>query len=281
MARPSLGGAIAVLAAAGGLLAGQIGASASATYASTAVGYDISYPQCTAAYPNGSFGIVGVNQGYPFSYYNSCFSSEWAYASTTPSASLYINTGYDPSYTNSTDGRHATADCLSKSSTIRGSSSQQKAWAVGCSEVQRSVGYASCQNPTAPSVCGNVVQPAAWWLDVETANSWCGRPGTRCKDLTLNQYTLQGAIDTLETATQNPSGAPVGIYSTPSAWSTIVGSNSVTNVAANWRATGLTSDSQAQAYCSGNGFTRLASGSYPPVWLVQFLPGGYDADYAC
>ena len=281
MARYSLGGGIAILAAAAGLLVGQIGASAASAYASTAVGYDISYPQCSAAYPNGSFGIVGVNQGYPFTYYNSCLPGEWAYASTTPSASLYVNTGYDPGYTNATDGRHTTPDCLSKSSAVSGSSAQQKAWAVGCSEAERSVGYASCQNPTTPNACTQTVQPAAWWLDVETANSWCGRPGTHCKDLTLNQYTLQGVIDTLETPAENPTGAPVGIYSTPSAWTTIVGNNSVTNVSADWRATGLTSESQAQTYCSSNGFTRLAGGSYPPVWLVQFLPGGYDADYAC
>lgn len=281
MRRHSVAAGVAVLAAGAGLLVGQIAASASSPYASTAVGYDISYPQCNAAYPNGSFGIVGINQGYPFTYYNSCFTSEWAYASTTPSPSLYVNTGYDPSYTNSTDGRHTTSDCLSKSSAVRGSSSQQKAWAVGCSEAQRSVAYASCQNPTEPSACATTVQPAAWWLDVETANSWCGRPGTRCKDLTLNQYALQGVIDTLETPAENPAGAPVGIYSTPNAWTTIVGSNTVSNVSANWRATGLTSDAQAQAYCSGNGFTRLAGGSYPPVWLVQYLPGGYDADYAC
>jgi hypothetical protein len=275
MGRHSLAGALAALGAAAGLILGQVGASAS-TYPTGSVGYDISYPQCGTTYPGGSFGIVGVNQGYPFTYYNSCFTSEWTYAGTTASPSLYINTGYDPSYTNSTDGRHTTPDCLSKSSAVIGNNSQQLAWAVGCSEAERSVGYASCQNPTTPDSCTTTVQPAAWWLDIETANSWCGRPGTRCKDLSLNQYTIQGTLDTLHSASENPAGAPVGVYSTPNAWTKIVGQYQISGITADWQATGVTSASQAKSYCSTSGFAGAA-----PVWLVQFLPGGYDADYAC
>jgi len=273
MGRHTVAGGLAVVAAAAGLVAGQLGAFAS-SYGSGGVGYDISYPQCGTAYPGGSFGIVGVNQGYPFTYYNACFTSEWSYAGNTASPSLYINTGYDRSYTNTTDGRHTTQDCLSRSTTVIGTNSQQRAWAVGCSEAQRSVGYASCLNPS--GACPSTVQPAAWWLDVETANSWCGRPGTRCKDLTLNRYAIQGIIDTLHSAVENPTAAPIGIYSTPNAWSTIVGGNLVNGLSADWLATGLSSASQAKSYCSGSGFS--GSGQ---LWLVQFLPGGYDADYAC
>jgi hypothetical protein len=275
MGRHSLAGGVAALAATAALIAGQIGVSAS-TYAGGSVGYDISYPQCGTSYPSGAFGVVGVNQGYPFTYYNSCFSSEWAHAATTASPSLYVNTGYDPSYTNSTDGRHTTQDCLTRSSSIIGTSSQKGAWAVGCSEAERSVAYASCGNNTIPTTCSSLVKPAVWWLDIETGNSWCGQSGTACTDLTLNQYTVQGILDTLHTQAENPGGSPVGIYSTSSQWSAITGGNLVSGINADWVATGVRSAKRARPYCTSNGFAGSA-----PVWLVQYLPGSYDADYAC
>lgn len=277
MGRRSWLGGVAVLLAGGALLAGQMSAFAASVYPAGQVGYDISYPQCTSSYPTGAFGIVGVNQGYPFTYYNPCFVSEWTAAQATAMgyASVYINTGYDPSYTK-VDANHSTQDCVNRAGSVSGSSSQQRAWAVGCSEAERSVAYASCGS-NVPGSCSSVISPAGWWLDVETANSWCGRPGTHCKDLTLNRYTLQGIVDTLQTGAQNPNGAPVGVYSTPSAWTTVVGSNIVDDIAADWRATGVATTAEASPYCSSTGFT----GNGAPVWLVQYLPGSTDADYAC
>jgi hypothetical protein len=61
-------------------------------------GYDISYPQCSAAFPTSpGFGIVGVNGGLAYAT-NSCLSSEYAWAETSnsasqPHASFYLNTG--------------------------------------------------------------------------------------------------------------------------------------------------------------------------------------------
>jgi len=52
--------------------------------ATASTGYDISYPQCgkTITYPAG-FGVVGVNDGHPYST-NPCLASEitWAQATT-------------------------------------------------------------------------------------------------------------------------------------------------------------------------------------------------------
>jgi hypothetical protein len=261
---------VAVLAAGAALVLGQVSAAA-ATYSSGTVGYDISYPQCNSAYPSGAFGIVGVNAGFPFTYYNSCFTSQWAYAA--PNRSLYINTGYDPSYT-TVDSRHSTQDCVDRSATVNAPSPQQQAWAVGCSEAERSVAYASCQDPTLANPCTSTVAPAAWWLDIETGNSWCGQQGTNCGDLTLNQYTIQGILDTLHRL----STAPAGVYSTSNQWNAIVGSNPMpfSGIAADWVATGLHNVKQAKRYCTGAGFTGSA-----PIWLVQYLSGSYDADYAC
>ena len=64
----------------------------------SAIGYDISYPQCGKRIKNGAFGIVGVNGGVATKP-NPCFAEQlkWAYASTNTVASqdraqLYINT---------------------------------------------------------------------------------------------------------------------------------------------------------------------------------------------
>src|SRR6202171_4151479 len=142
-----------------------LNASASAgfdPYASGTTGYDYSYPQCGAAAPAANFGVVGVNAGYPFTYYNSCLAAEYAAAARTGNVAVYVNTGYDPTYT-AIDGRHTTQACANASAAVAGTQSQQAAWAVGCSEAQRDSAYASAQSATAPT---------AWWLDVEIANSW-------------------------------------------------------------------------------------------------------------
>jgi hypothetical protein len=237
-----------IFATATSLLAGQAG---SAGYTPGSTGYDISFPQCGGAYPAGSFGVVGVNGGYPFVHYNPCLADEYA---RTPHAALYINTGYDPLYTQ-VDGQHTTPDCLTKSAAVRGSDDQKAAWAVGCSEASRSMAYAGSQS---------VANPRGWWLDIETENSWSST------DLSLNQYTIQGIVDTLHR--QSP--APVGIYSTGYQWHKIVGPLAVTGVRANWVATGSLSVDEAHARC-GTGFSGA------PVWLVQYLQGGFDTNYVC
>jgi len=186
----------AVLSAGSILVANQVGVMA---YTSGSTGYDISYPQCGGRYPTGAFGIIGVNGGYPFVYYNPCLASEYSH---TPNPALYINTGYDPSYTQ-VDGRHSTLECVTQSTAIQGASPQQAAWAVGCSEASRSIAYATTQGVTSPS---------SWWLDIETSNSWSST------DLSLNQYTIQGIVDTI--LRQSP--AAVGVYSTGYQWHSIV-----------------------------------------------------------
>jgi hypothetical protein len=216
-------------------------------------GYDFSYPQCGTAAPTGSFGIVGVNAGYPFTYYNSCLAAEFAAAAKTGNASVYVNTGYDPTYT-AIDGRHTTQDCANSSGTVIGTQAQRAAWAVGCSEAGRDNAYASNQS---------VASPTAWWLDVETANSWSS------SDLTLNQYTIQGIVATLRQTT----AAPIGIYSTSYQWSVITGGYKAA-VDANWVGTGQRTLKRAKQFCASTGFTGAK------IWLVQYV-ATYDYDYVC
>src|SRR2546423_4396026 len=161
-----------ILTTAGSLLAGQVGPLA---YTPRSTGYDISFPQCGGAYPAGAFGVVGVNGGYPFVHYNPCLADEFR---RSRHAALYVNTGYDPLYTQ-VDDRYTTSDCLKRSAPIHGSADHKAAWAVGCSEASRSIDYATSQGAT---------KPRGWWLDVETENSWSSA------DLSLNQYTIQGVV---------------------------------------------------------------------------------------
>jgi len=238
----------AVASIGGALLINQVGALA---YTPGSTGYDISFPQCGIQYPSGRFGIVGVDGGYPFVHYNPCLADQYA---RTPNAAVYINTGYDPLYTQ-VDGKHTTFECLLQSLFAPGSAAQRAAWAVGCSEASRSMAYATSQG------AGN---PGGWWLDVETGNSWSS------SDLSLNQFTIQGIVDTL----LRRSSAPVGIYSTAYQWRSIVGSLRVSGAVADWVATGSTSFAGVEAMCS-------ASFSGHPVRLVQYLRDGLDADYAC
>ena len=236
-------------------------------YTSGSTGYDVGYLQCGTTYPNGSFGIVGVDSGWPFISAthpgNPCLASEYAYANgsaSTVTAGLYVNTGYDPSYT---DSNHTTADCTSESANVTGTTLQQAAWAAGCSEAEKDIGYATSVG------IGN---PAGWWLDVEMSNSWCGQPYTSCTDLTLNRYAIQGLIDVIHLN----SSAPVGLYSTNYQWNAIVGYGSVSGVSTDWYATGLRSSKRLANYCVSSSFNGV------PVSLVQWTPSSTtDRDYAC
>jgi len=220
----------------------------------------LSPPAVKTAAPHASFGIVGVDTGFPFMSAthpgNPCLADEYNH---TPMAGLYINTGYDAIYT---DANHTTPSCSAQSAAVAGSTAQKAAWAVGCSEAQGDTSYATSQG---------ITSPVGWWLDVETANSWCGQHGVSC-DLTLNQYTIQGIIDTLT----HIGAVPVGIYSNNYMWSAIVGTNAVHGATSDWYATGTNTAHSAAGYCS-NSF----SFSGVPVSLAQFVSGSVDRDYAC
>ncbi len=153
------------------------------------------------------------------------------------------------------DGQYTTKGCLAKSALIHGSAEQKAAWAVGCSEASRSIAYATSLG---------ITKPSSWWLDVETENNWS------LADLSMNQYTIQGIVDTL----RRSSRAAVGIYSTGYQWHKIVGSLPVSGLRANWVATGSPSAGDTPAHC-GIGFSGA------PVWFVQYLHGGFDTNYVC
>ncbi len=251
-------GAITALVAMTGVVPLAQGAGASTlTYSGS--GYDASYPQGNFTPPSSmSFAIIGVTHGRPFTT-NQYAAQQWTNAGTI-SKSLYFNTGYALAYAKSD-----TTKCKTGSSTYTpiGASGHtlsalQAAWAIGCSEADWAVAVAPGS-------------PAMWWADVETGNSWSN-------DTSLNQATITGMVTELGKNSAS-SGIPVGIYSTPSMWASITGSNfEVSGVSGDWQA-GI------QA-CPSAGFTQTSSGTTAPVLIVQngTTTSGkttYDTDLGC
>jgi hypothetical protein len=227
---------------------------AASHYPAGAAGWDVSFPQCgRQGPPPGSFGIVGLNAGRPFTV-NPCLSREWGWADGLLAPSLYVNAAYARVYE-----RHLTPACRAAAPVTITDPKERRAWAFGCQEAAFDVA-------AAPTV------PAAWWLDVEPANSWSKRHPE------LNRLVIQALATGLGRAT----GRRVGLYSYDRAWTRITGETgwSPLGTAGNWVApTVHVTGATAASRCMEMGFSGL------PVALVQFLSsdseGAYDADHAC
>ncbi len=244
-------------------------------YTSGTTGYDASYPQCPAVAISGSpsptpgFAIIGLGDGRPFTT-NPCISTLWGQAASLFSnngadISGYFNSGYSGAYAKNIDSY-----CSAASSTIsvgsglskRTTSQYQQAWAIGCSEAD----YQMAVNLT---IGTNGVNPATWWVDVETGNSWS-------TNVMLNQWTINGITQELaspiDQKVTSEGGHPVGIYSYPAAWNSITGVSSYTPTSsdASWLA------GVKGATCNSTSFDGN------PLWFVQ--SGSFytaDADVSC
>ncbi len=206
-------------------------------------GYDISWPQCGGAPPSvGSFAIIGVNGGAPFSG-NLCLTDQYAAAPRSAPPSLYINTGYRDSYRS-----EITSGCRRQAHSVSGTNDEREAWAIGCSEAETSLNYAYALGMSSI---------AMWWLDVEVLNTWS-------TNLALNRFTLQGAVTRL-----TQTDLPVGIYSSEPMWLEITGTLAAPgNLSAEWNAAGSCTEPFSP-------LTRM------PVWLGQHVYNDLDHDTAC
>ena len=221
-------------------------------------GYDISYPQCGGAYPtNVAFAIVGVNGGRVFSQ-NQCLADQLRWGGDG-AAEVYINTGNPGPEQSSfwpigqttprvcSAANPDTADC---------------AYDYGWNAAQHS--YQTLE--AAYSARGITANPnaTAWWLDVETSNSWRD-------DTALNVAALQGERDYL----LSRGVTRLGIYSTTVQWGEITGGTKVFSPLPSWGA-GASSEKVAQRHCvTTPGFTG------GPLAMVQYIYQGFDANVRC
>jgi len=231
----------------------------------SSTGYDISYPQCSAAFPKSpAFGIIGVNGGLAYAT-NPCLASEYAWAQTSTSAgqpqvSFYLNTGNRGPVAST----HWPPPGTTTPQACDGSWSQACGYDHGWSAAQDSF------NKAAAASGSSAARTAPWWLDVETANSWSNT------DLATNRSDLQGAVAGLRAV----GVTTIGVYSTSSMWSQITGASSPSSTLndpfrtlANW-VPGARSFKEAPSYC-----TRTFTGG--PVKYAQYPSNGFDADYVC
>jgi hypothetical protein len=263
--------AVTTLASVGVAVALPAGTASAAT---TAGGYDISYPQCGSSLPTGqAWGVVGVNGGKATSA-NPCLSAQLSWAAKSsgavtaqPKAQLYLNTA------NPGEVRDQVTTWPKAGSTpygpCTGGNDSACSWQYGWERAQYSV--TSFFVPAAGSATVDST-PAhyTWWLDVEIGNTW--QSGSSAA-LARNRATLEGM-----TAYLSGTGAPVGVYSTASQWRSIAGSvGSGSNVyrLPSWLA-GATSLSNARTSCSKP--PLVAGGS---VLMTQYVSGGLDRDVSC
>jgi len=138
-----------------------------------------------------AFGVVGVNAGYPFTYYNTC-SGPSTRRRRGPQRRPLHQHRYDPSYT-AIDGRHTTQACANSSLAVN---ERRPAGGVG-RWMQRGparLAYASSQSARHRPRGGSTSRP----------------PTAVIERRVPQRYTIQGLLDTLRRSTT----APIGIYST-------------------------------------------------------------------
>ncbi|MCA1554639.1 MAG: hypothetical protein LC737_09705 [Chloroflexi bacterium] len=226
----------------------------SGRYVRNSFGFDISFPQCVRGFPSESFGygIVGVTHGKAFTY-NGCLRDEFAWAQNGTSAppSLYMNLNFPVSKAPARGSAGPKGNCES-------ADLECIAYNYGYNAAQDAFSYAARQSVSAQT----------WWLDVETMNTWS-------PDTDVNDVVIQAALDFF-----GERGIVVGVYSTRLQWNIIAGSAFVPVLPhgarlPNWIATGANSSS-APRFCS----PRNAFGG-GVVWLVQYVNGDFDNNYAC
>ncbi|MGH7641074.1 MAG: hypothetical protein ACREOL_09255 [Candidatus Dormibacteria bacterium] len=246
------------------------------------VGADLSFPNCQGPLPLArAFIVVGVDGGLA-SVANPCLSKElgWAAYHTSGQApvapvALYLNTGNpgnsylgDPVEDWPHQGGTPLGSCLpgvwSDHLLAPGQNSPACSWEYGFLRAHQDLLWlraAAKANRLAPTADGY-----DFWLDVETSNSWQDQAG-------LNVATLEGMVYSL----RQSRARSIGVYSSPQDWQEITGAGAASpslHPLPDW-ALGTGDLNQALALCASPGLTG------GPVVMAQFLPGGFDADYAC
>jgi hypothetical protein len=209
-------------------------------------GMDVSYPACQDPLPAAptTFAIIGVTGGRAY-YQNACLIKEFAWAQTaTIPPSFFMNL-------NSPGGALAFKAQSGPKGNCATTDDMCLSYNFGYHDARLAYADAQSQETTA----------VMWWLDVEEENSWSDNKAA-------NAQVVQGAVDFLRSQNRT-----IGIYSTSKQWGELMGSYSP--ALPNWVAGAPDSDT-APTYCDAS--HAFAGGT---VWLVQYTPGDFDADYAC
>jgi hypothetical protein len=205
-------------------------------------GYDISWPQCSKGYPQGTFDFatIGVTGGRPYTG-NPCLADEVSWATAAQSGvppHVYVNLDLDGAATGRRDCQPDDHPC--------------RAFNHGVNTAADAVSYATSQG----------VRATYWWLDVELGNLWSD------VNLDWNAAVVAGAIDEMQRR-----GVRVGIYSTSLQWRLITGD--YRPAVPSWPAV---YGDQAAAPASCDPASAFTAG---PVLMVQYSGTGFDRDYVC
>ena len=236
------------------------------------VGYDIGFPQCTSNLPIApGFGIVGVNDGRPFTL-NPCLVEElqWAQSTLTSSAEFYANTANPgPTGNSSWPTFQQTPQICFGANSI--ACAYDYGWNAAQGSFQNAVTAETQSGSTSPSAAAT---SAHWWLDVESGNAW--------ETIRTNSAPTSASFANDEAVIQGELAyfasigvAPPGIYSTESQWKGLIGDTGSAFASTKVWMTGAATLSGAQAECTSTSFTggRVA--------LIQYPSNGLDGDYQC
>jgi hypothetical protein len=253
-------------------LAGVTASIATTTTPATAIGFDISFPQCSRTYPvTPGFGIVGVNNGRDFTT-NPCLASQlkWAQGATNSAPGFYVNTG-NPGPVNTASwptNQSSPKPCSGANSTT---CSYDYGWSAAHYSMTAAIA-AEATNGSSPP--GTAASSAPWWLDVETANPWEARMsnyGPTASSHANDQAVLEGMIGYLTSA----GVTTIGIYTASRMWSSIMGPSVTVFSSIPLWIPGPGTLSTAQSQCSVPSFIggRVA--------MVQYPSQGFDGDVKC
>jgi hypothetical protein len=189
---------------------------------------------------------VGVSDGRPY-YDNPCLASEYAWArGGAREPAFYMNTA-EP-------GPQSTHWTAPGPKPCGGSADDLGcAYNYGWNAAGHAYDYSDAQTGAAGR--------EAWWLDVETSNTWS-------TNLAANRADIQGMVDSF-----TAKSLPIGVYSSSSQWTAITGGETLD--VSNW-VPGAATAAQALSWCTpSHSFT----GGH--VALVQYPAGSFDGDAAC
>jgi hypothetical protein len=241
------------------------GKSPRRTVAAVPPGHDVSYPQCGAPLPVGStFGVVGVDGGKPYDV-NPCLTDQIGWALATGRLSYYVNTANPGPRLSSywPLGQRSPKRCSRGAPDSRGCA-YDYGWNAAEDSFARAVAAAAAAGAPA-------VTRSAWWLDVETMNTWESLEyGHTAKYLANDTAVLEGMRDYL----RSRGVRTVGVYSTSHQWERITGGASLGRAPV-WYA-GVGSATTAAKRC-----TRAHAFTGGRVRMAQFARDGFDANHRC